>query len=108
MPVLPVPPTGRANPQTRLVTQASASAGYNGIFNCFTRMLREEGVGSFYNSLTPRLVSVVPMIGVQYLVYEFMKKLMAEVPEVAAPAKGDATLPRKKVLVEELETVTEG
>lgn len=71
-------------------------------------MLREEGVVSFYNSLTPRLVSVVPMIGVQYLVYEFMKKLMAEVPEVVAPAKGNAALPRAKVLVEELETVTEG
>lgn len=64
-------------------------------------------MGSFYNSLTPRLVSVVPMIGVQYLVYEFMKKLMAEVPEVA-PTKGGAAPPRTKVLVEELETVTEG
>lgn len=40
---------------------------YSGISNCFTRMLREEGVTSFYNSLSPRLVSVVPMIGVQYL-----------------------------------------
>lgn len=81
---------------------------YDGILNCFSRMLREEGIGSFYNSLTPRLVSVVPMIGVQYLVYEFMKKLMAEVPEVAAPSKGDAVPPRDKVLVGELETVTEG
>lgn len=81
---------------------------YNGILNCFTRMLREEGVGSFYNSLTPRLVSVVPMIGVQYLVYEFMKKLMAEVPEVAAPSKKDAVPARDKLLVGELDTVTEG
>lgn len=57
--------------KTRLVTQSSMSnVKYNGILNCFSRMLREEGVGSFYNSLTPRLVSVVPMIGVQYLVYE--------------------------------------
>lgn len=57
--------------KTRLVTQSVASSlKYDGIVNCFTRMLREEGVGSLYNSLTPRLVSVVPMIGVQYLVYE--------------------------------------
>lgn len=82
---------------------------YKGILNCFSRMLREEGIGSFYNSLTPRLVSVVPMIGVQYFVYEFMKKLMAEVPEVVAPpSTRDAAPARKKVLVEELETVTEG
>ena len=57
--------------KTRLVTQSSVSnLNYTGILNCFARMLREEGIGSFYNSLTPRLVSVVPMIGVQYLVYE--------------------------------------
>lgn len=57
--------------KTRLVTQSSISTvKYKGILNCFSRMLREEGLGSFYNSLTPRLVSVVPMIGVQYLVYE--------------------------------------
>lgn len=57
--------------KTRLVTQAAGSKyHYTGIINCFTRMLRDEGIGSFYNSLTPRLVSVVPMIGVQYFVYE--------------------------------------
>lgn len=57
--------------KTRLVTQSATSAlRYDGILNCFVRMLREEGLGSFYNSLTPRLVSVVPMIGVQYFVYE--------------------------------------
>ncbi|CAM9151879.1 unnamed protein product [Ectocarpus sp. 13 AM-2016] len=96
--------------KTRLVTQSSASTVmYSGILNCFTRMLREEGVTSFYNSLSPRLVSVVPMIGVQYLVYEFMKRLMAEVPEATAPKpKKKNVLSRTKVLVEELETVTEG
>eukprot|EP00904_Undaria_pinnatifida_P010843 jgi/Undpi1/688/HiC_scaffold_10.g04152.m1 len=91
--------------KTRLVTQSSVSnLNYTGILNCFARMLREEGIGSFYNSLTPRLVSVVPMIGVQYL---FMKKLMAEVPEPIAGTAEDSMLARTKV-VEELETVTEG
>lgn len=57
--------------KTRLVTQAGATSyAYKGIIDCFSRMIREEGIGSFYNSLTPRLVSVVPMIGVQYFVYE--------------------------------------
>ena len=41
-------------------------------------MLREEGLGSFYNSLPPRLVSVVPMIGLQYGTYEFIKRFLAE------------------------------
>jgi hypothetical protein len=39
-------------------------------------MAREEGMGSFYRGLTPRLMSVVPMIGIQFGVYEYTKKLM--------------------------------
>lgn len=71
--------------KTRLVTQAGSKVySYNGILDCFTRMIREEGIGSFYNSLTPRLVSVVPMIGVQYFVYEASNepKLVHFVPVV--------------------------
>ncbi|CAM9349902.1 unnamed protein product [Chrysoparadoxa australica] len=64
--------------KTRLVVQsASSSTQYKGIVDCFVRMLREEGVGSLYNSLTPRLVSVVPMIGIQYGVYEAVKRVLA-------------------------------
>ncbi|CAM9202133.1 unnamed protein product [Discosporangium mesarthrocarpum] len=86
--------------KTRLVTQTAASARqYKGIVDCFMRMVREEGVGSLYNSLTPRLVSVVPMIGVQYFVYEFMKRIMAEVPETVNPMQEHT--------VEELEAVVE-
>lgn len=60
--------------KTRLVTQCSVSgAGYKGVTDCFVRILKEEGIGSFYRSLPPRLVSVVPMIAIQYSVYEGMK-----------------------------------
>merc|ERR1711933_591695 len=50
--------------------------GYKGINDCFRTILREEGVGAFYRGLTPRLLSVVPMIGIQFGVYEFTKKIM--------------------------------
>lgn len=68
--------------KTRLVTQASLAATgadivpYKGIIDCATRIAREEGVRVFYRGLPPRLVSVVPMIGIQFGVYEFMKKVM--------------------------------
>ena len=67
--------------KTRLVTQYSAQAAtmgvpYKGIIDCAVRMLREEGAKSFYKGLAPRLISVVPMIGIQFGVYEFMKKVM--------------------------------
>jgi solute carrier family 25 S-adenosylmethionine transporter 26 len=68
--------------KTRLVTQASMAARgadivpYKGIVDCALRIAREEGINVFYRGLPPRLVSVVPMIGIQFGVYEFMKKVM--------------------------------
>lgn len=68
--------------KTRLVTQASLAAKgadivpYKGIIDCATRVVREEGVRTLYRGLPPRLISVVPMIGIQFGVYEFMKKVM--------------------------------
>lgn len=64
--------------KTRLVTQMNYPdmVAYKGINDCFRRVLAEEGVGAFYRGLTPRLLSVVPMIGIQFGVYEAMKKFM--------------------------------
>ena len=68
--------------KTRLVTQASSAAfksgavQYKGIIDCAVRVAREEGISAFYRGLPPRLVSVVPMIGIQFTVYEFMKRVM--------------------------------
>lgn len=64
--------------KTRLVTQLNYPdlVPYKGINDCFKTVLKEEGIGAFYRGLTPRLLSVVPMIGIQFGVYEFMKKFM--------------------------------
>jgi len=42
--------------------------------------MKEEGVWSLYRALTPRLLSVVPMIGIQFMVYELIKRLMLHQP----------------------------
>jgi hypothetical protein len=64
--------------KTRLVTQMSGMAtsgvAYKGITDCAVRIMAEEGIGTFYRGLAPRLISVVPMIGIQFGVYEAMKK----------------------------------
>lgn len=66
--------------KTRLVTQTSAKvimgAPYKGIIDCAVRVAQEEGIKAFYRGLPPRLISVVPMIGIQFGVYEAMKKVM--------------------------------
>ncbi|GAX26310.1 hypothetical protein FisN_16Lh148 [Fistulifera solaris] len=66
--------------KTRLVTQAGrvGPAKYKGIIDCARTVLREEGLVSFYRGLPPRLVSVVPMIGIQFGVYEAMKRIMVQ------------------------------
>lgn len=64
--------------KTRLVTQMNYPdlIPYKGIADAAVRITREEGIGTFYRGLAPRLVSVVPMIGIQFGVYEYMKKVM--------------------------------
>jgi len=65
--------------KTRLVTQGGRAAVgkvYGGIVDCAKTVMREEGVGAFYRGLPPRLLSVVPMIGIQFGTYEFMKKVI--------------------------------
>jgi hypothetical protein len=66
--------------KTRLVTQTSAAissgTAYKGIIDCGIRITQEEGIKTFYRGLAPRLMSVVPMIGIQFGVYEAMRKVM--------------------------------
>jgi hypothetical protein len=45
---------------------AGCPIAYTGVRDCFYRILKEEGVGAFYRSLPPRLMSVVPMIAIQF------------------------------------------
>ena len=72
--------------KTRLVIQdCSAMNPYKGVVDCFQRILREEGVGPLYRSLTPRLLSVVPMIAIQYGIYEFMKGRFLQGRSKASP-----------------------
>jgi solute carrier family 25 S-adenosylmethionine transporter 26 len=61
--------------KTRLVTQ-NANRQYSGIMDCARQVLAKEGPRAFYKGLPPRLLSVVPMIGIQFGVYEFAKKLI--------------------------------
>lgn len=57
--------------KTRIVTQTvdAGVAPYRGVLGTLARVVKEEGVGSIYRALTPRLVSVVPMIGIQVIFF---------------------------------------
>jgi len=61
--------------KTRIVMQKGEEAPlYSGIFDCLTKTINDEGIGALYRALPPRLMAVMPMIGIQFSVYEFMKR----------------------------------
>jgi Mitochondrial carrier protein len=68
--------------KTRLVTQSSrvgvVGTPYKGIIDCGMRIAKEEGVKTFYRGLAPRLISVVPLIAVQFSIYEAMKRTLIQ------------------------------
>jgi len=60
--------------KTRLVT----STGQTNFLKVARTIYTQEGMGAFYRGLPPRLFSVVPMIGIQFGVYEAAKRIMLE------------------------------
>lgn len=81
--------------KTRLVTQRPGSVQhYTGMIDCFHKIINEEGVKSLYKALPPRLTSVVPMIGIQFGVYEFMKRLLIGLPPPIPQQKRPKEVPR--------------
>ncbi|MGK3734796.1 MAG: hypothetical protein ACI8RD_011999 [Bacillariaceae sp.] len=84
--------------KTRLVTQVAMQGKipYKGIIDCGLRVAREEGINTFYRGLAPRLLSVVPMIGIQFGVYEAMKRVMLQRSLAAQPPSPQIRMKTKK------------
>ncbi len=62
-----------------------------------SQIIQQEGVSSLYRALPPRLLSVVPMTGIQYGVYELMKRLIiGQPPPKLAKAAAIALAKRKQ------------
>lgn len=63
--------------KTRIVTQ-SVRIPYRNMADGFVRVVTEEGWPTLYRGLVPRLVSVVPMTGVSFGIYESLKRVYLE------------------------------
>ena len=46
---------------------------YKGMFDCFTKLVREEGPTALYRGIVPNFLKAVPAISISYLVYEKAK-----------------------------------
>ncbi|KAM9977187.1 hypothetical protein ACTFIR_011045 [Dictyostelium discoideum] len=49
---------------------------YNGTFDAFRKIIRDEGVLGLYNGMIPCYLKVIPAISISFCVYEVMKKIL--------------------------------
>lgn len=67
--------------KTRLQMQVTVSAGqpgnvyYNGVFDCFAKMYKQEGVLSFWKGILPPILVETPKTAVRFFTFEQSKKL---------------------------------
>ncbi|KAI3781609.1 hypothetical protein L2E82_11627 [Cichorium intybus] len=52
--------------------------GYQTMTNVVVRMLKEEGLGSFYRGLVPSLIGIAPYVAVNFCVFDLVKKSLPE------------------------------
>ncbi|KAI3750440.1 hypothetical protein L2E82_21076 [Cichorium intybus] len=52
--------------------------GYQTMTDVFLKMLKEEGVGSFYRGLGPSLIGIAPYVAVNFCVFDLVKKSLPE------------------------------
>ncbi|KAM0021698.1 putative mitochondrial carrier protein [Helianthus debilis subsp. tardiflorus] len=52
--------------------------GYQTMADVFVKMLKEEGLGSFYRGLEPSLIGIAPYFAVNFCVFNLVKKSLPE------------------------------
>ncbi|XP_071738483.1 probable envelope ADP,ATP carrier protein, chloroplastic [Rutidosis leptorrhynchoides] len=52
--------------------------GYLTMTDVFVKMLKEEGMGSFYRGLGPSLIGIAPYVAVNFCVFDLVKKSLPE------------------------------
>ncbi|MED6203825.1 Adenine nucleotide transporter bt1, chloroplastic/mitochondrial [Stylosanthes scabra] len=57
--------------KTRLTIQRGV---YNGLFDAFLKIIREEGPGELYRGLAPSLIGVIPYAATNYFAYDTLRK----------------------------------
>lgn len=54
---------------------------YNsGLFGTFTHIFRSEGLRGLYRGIMPEYYKVVPSVGIIFMTYEMLRKLMSDGP----------------------------
>ena len=73
--------------RARLTLQSGPNALYGGIVDGCRQVYRNEGIRGFYRGLWPSVVGIAPYLGLDFAVYEGLKKCIPCPGEDAKPAK---------------------
>ena len=73
--------------RARLTLQAGPNALYGGILDGFRQVYHNEGIRGFYRGLWPSCVGIAPYLGLDFAVYEGLKKCVPVDGEEGKPAK---------------------
>lgn len=58
------------------MAKAAGEMRYNGMIDCFIKVVRHEGVGALFHGLSANYVKVAPSIAIAFVTYEEIKKLL--------------------------------
>lgn len=61
---------------------AAGNVKYNGLWNCFVTVFREEGMPALYGGLVPHMLRVVPSAAIMFGVYEGVLRTLGESSQV--------------------------
>jgi len=59
--------------RTRFTVQPATQPIYPNIFNGVIHIAKNEGISEFYRGIAPTLISTIPMMGIQFCIYEYLK-----------------------------------
>jgi len=59
--------------KTRLQVKQTSGPAYNGIRDCFSRIVKEEGVMALYKGTVPRMMIISPLFGITLATYELLQ-----------------------------------
>ena len=80
---------------------------YEGMVDCFRKIFNEEGIWTFYKALPPRLAAVMPMIGIQFSVYELMKRVLLQTDKEQSSSGPSSISSGSSTTMKMYQTITE-
>ena len=67
-----------------LHAEAGHAVAYKGMMDCFSRTVKEEGMGALFKGLAPNYLKVVPSIAIAFVTYEQVKEVLGAEIRISA------------------------